>query len=149
MFRSLDFLYVPTDDVDDAAAWYVGTLGAELVWKVRAMDTVVAALRLADAGPQVLLSGHLGGERPVLVYRVDDYAAAVAALRSRGATLHELEIPHGPVAVVTGPGDQPVGVYELVRPEAAAHFDGRIDPPPVSPRRAARGATPPGSWPAP
>jgi catechol 2,3-dioxygenase-like lactoylglutathione lyase family enzyme len=129
MFRSLDFLYVPSDDVAAAARWYVDTLGAELVWQVRAMGTVVAALRPAGEGPQVLLSGHLAGERPVLVYRVDDYAATVAGLRSRGATLHELEIPHGPVAVVTGPGAQPIGVYELVRPGAVTHFDGRFDPP--------------------
>jgi catechol 2,3-dioxygenase-like lactoylglutathione lyase family enzyme len=128
MFRSLDFLYVPTDDVDTAAAWYVDTLGAALVWKVRAMGTVVAAVQPAGAGPQVLLSGHLRGQRPVLVYRVDDYAEAVEDLRRRGATLHELEIPHGPLAVATGPDGQPVGVYELARPGAVTHFDGRIDP---------------------
>ncbi|MEZ5143260.1 MAG: VOC family protein [Acidimicrobiales bacterium] len=127
MFRSLDFLYVPTADVDAAATWYVDVLGAELVWKVRAMGTVVAYVKVSEDGPQVLLSGHLTGERPVLVYRVDDYAAAVADLRARGAVLHELEIPHGPVAVLTAEGDQPVGVYELVRPEADAHFAGRVD----------------------
>jgi hypothetical protein len=42
MFESLDFLYVPTDDVDASARRYVEELGAELVWKVRGMGTVVA-----------------------------------------------------------------------------------------------------------
>ncbi len=129
LLRSLDFLYVPTVDVDAAALWYVDVLGAELVWKVRAMGTVVACVRPADDGPPVLLSGHLAGERPVLLYRVDDYDDAVARLRARGATLHELEIPHGPVAVTTAVGDQPIGVYQLVRPEADDHFVGRIDEP--------------------
>jgi catechol 2,3-dioxygenase-like lactoylglutathione lyase family enzyme len=129
--RSLDYLYVPTDDVDAAAAWYVEVLGAELVWKVRAMGTVVAFVKVGDDGPQVLLSGHLTGERPVLVYRVDDYAATVSELRARGADFHELEIPHGPVAVVVGPEEQRIGVYELVRPEADSHFAGRIDEPPA------------------
>jgi catechol 2,3-dioxygenase-like lactoylglutathione lyase family enzyme len=128
MFRSLDYLYVPTTDVDAAAGWYVDGLGGRLVWRVRAMDTVVAAVALDPVGPQVLLAGHLAGDRPVLVYRVDDYAATVAALRVPGARLQELEIPHGPVAVVHGPDDQPVGVYQLTRPEAVGHFDGRFDP---------------------
>jgi catechol 2,3-dioxygenase-like lactoylglutathione lyase family enzyme len=128
MFRSLDFLYLPTGDVDAAARWYVDVLGGRLVWKVRAMDTVVAAVRLAPADPQLLLAGHLTGGRPVLVYRVDDYAAAVGTLSVPGARLHELEIPHGPVAVVHGPDDQPVGVYQLTRPEVVDHFDGRFDP---------------------
>ncbi len=64
----------------------------------------------------------------MLVYRVDDYAAAVGTLSVPGARLHELEIPHGPVAVVHGPDDQPVGVYQLTRPEVVDHFDGRFDP---------------------
>ena len=61
MFESLDFLYVPTDDVDAAARRYVEQLGAELVWKVRGMGTVVVCLRVSRAGPAILLSGHLDG----------------------------------------------------------------------------------------
>jgi hypothetical protein len=81
MFRSLDFLYVPTDDVDDTARRYVEALGATLVWKVRAFGTVVACLQVSGDGPAVLLSGHLEGTTPILVYRVDDYATAVERLR--------------------------------------------------------------------
>jgi hypothetical protein len=61
LFLSLDFLYVPTADVDAAARHYVEQLGAELVWKVRGMGTVVACLRVSEAGPAILLSGHLEG----------------------------------------------------------------------------------------
>jgi hypothetical protein len=119
---------VPTDDVDEAARRYVEDLGAELVWKVRAMGTVVACLRVSDDGPAILLSGHLEGPSPILVYRVDDYAAAVAALREGGAAeLHEVEIPHGPCATFRAPGGQRLAVYELTRPEADRHFAGRID----------------------
>lgn len=127
LFRSLDFIYVPTDDVDQAARRYVDQLGAELVWKVRGMSTVVACLRLSGEGPAILLSGHLAGPSPILVHRVDDYAAAVAALRSAGIELHELEIPHGPCASFTVAGGQRLAVYELTRPGAADHFTGRID----------------------
>jgi hypothetical protein len=129
-FLSLDFIYVPTADVDVTADAYVDLFGADLRWKVRGMGTIVACLAMAGAGPAVLLSGHLHGEVPLLVYRVADYGATVAGLRAGGATeVHELEIPHGPCASFRAPGGQRFAVYQLVRPEAAAYFEGRIDEP--------------------
>lgn len=128
MFLSLDFVYVPTLDVDAAAAGYVESLGATLEWKVRGMGTVVACLRVAGSGPAILLSGHLQGTTPVLVYRVADYQVTVAALRAMGVSpIVELEIPYGPCASFGAPGGQRYAVYELVRPEAAGYFHGRMD----------------------
>ena len=130
LFESLDFVYVPTGDVDAAARRYVEALGAELVWKVRGMGTVVACVRVAGAGPDVLLSGHLEGSAPILVYRVADYGETVERLRAAGVEdLHELEIPHGPCASFRAPGGQRLAVYELTRPGMARHFDGRVDEP--------------------
>ena len=117
LFRSLDFVYVPTEDVDEAARRWVEELGAELLWKVHAMGTVVAQLRVSEDGPAILLSG----------YRVDDYAAAVAELRAAGADTHEVEIPHGPCATFRAPGGQRLAVYELTRPQAEGFFAGRVD----------------------
>jgi hypothetical protein len=128
MFASLDFVYTPTRDVDAAVAHYVDTLGAHLRWKVRAMTTTVAAVQVSEDGPLVLLAGHLAGDTPVLVYRVDDLRATTTALREGGVELDELEIPHGPCAVFRAEGGQRVAVYELTRPEATTHFEGRIDP---------------------
>jgi hypothetical protein len=127
VFQSLDFVYVPARDVDAAANRYVEQLGAELVWKVRGMGTVVACLRTSDAGPLILLSGHLEGTDPILIYRVPDYAAAVSGLRAAGIDLRELEIPHGPCASFQAEGGQRLAVYELTRPQVAEHFVGRID----------------------
>ena len=127
-FLSLDYVYVPTADVDAAARQYVEAFGARLAWLVRGMGTAVACLRLAEDGPAVLLSGHLEGETPVLVYRVEDYGESVAALRTAGIDpITELEIPHGPCASFRAPGGQRYAVYQLVRPEAVTYFDGRID----------------------
>ena len=81
MFQSLDFVYVPTEDVAATAQRYARELGAELVWQVSGMGTTVACLRVSDAGPAHLLSGHLEATSPILFYRVADYAAAVAELR--------------------------------------------------------------------
>ena len=128
MFRSLDFVYVPTEDVDEAVRRWVDELGAEVVWKVRGMGTIVAQLRVSEDGPAILLSGHLEGPVPILVYRVDDYAAALADLRAAGAAdLHEIEIPHGPCATFRAPGGQRLAVYELARPQAEGFFTGRFD----------------------
>jgi hypothetical protein len=127
VFGSLDYIYVPAADVDAEAERYAGTLGAELIWKVRAMGTTVACLRVAEAGPAILLSGHLQGPGAVLVYRVPDYPATVRLLRQRNVTVHELEIPHGPCATFTLAG-QRYAVYQLTRPHAVHLFDGRIDP---------------------
>ena len=128
MFLSLDFIYVPTDDVDEAAARYVELLGGCLEWKVRGMGTVVACVRMTESDPVLLLSEHLTGENPILVYRVADYASTVAALRTQGlGPIRELEIPHGPCASFRAPGGQRFAVYELTRPDVATHFAGRLD----------------------
>jgi hypothetical protein len=128
MFESLDFIYVPVGDVDAAAAHHQRVLGAELLWKVRAMDTTVAALRVSAAGPQLLLSGHLAGDRPILLYRVADYQAALTALRAGGvAEIDELEIPHGPCAAFRLEGGQRYAIYQRIRPTADEHFAGRFD----------------------
>jgi len=126
VFRSLDFVYVPTVDVDAAVEEYAA-LGATLRWKVRGMGTTVAAVEVTDGGPLVLLSGHLEGQVPILVYRVDDYGSATSRLRTGGIELTELEIPHGPCASFRL-GQQRYAVYELARPGAATQFEGRIDP---------------------
>jgi hypothetical protein len=128
VFASLDFVYTPTTDVDATVESYVDGLGGELLWKVRAMGTTVAAVRMSTEGPVVLLAGHLEGEVPVLVYRVDDYRATTAGLRAAGIALDELEIPHGPCAAFRVAGGQRMAVYELTRPGAVGSFDGRVDP---------------------
>ena len=128
MFLSLDYVYVPTADVAAAAERYVEAFGARMVWRVRGLGTVVACLRVTEDGPAILLSGHLEGENPVLVYRVENYRSSVDALRVAGIEpITELEIPHGPCASFRAPGGQRFAVYELVRPHAVDYFDGRFD----------------------
>ena len=128
MFESLDFVYVPTADVDDAVRVHLAAFDGELLWKVRGMDTTVACVRVAARGPSILLSGHLEGRAPILVYRVASYADALAQLRAAGVhDVRELEIPQGPCASVELPDGQRVAVYELTRPGVVERFDGRID----------------------
>jgi len=127
VLRSLDYVYMPSADPDADARRWVETLGAEPVWKIRRFGTVVACLRVSDAGPAVILAGHLEGDVPILVYRVDDLAEAVASLRAAGLDVHEFEIPPGPAARVDSPAGQPLALYELVRPGVVEGFAGRFD----------------------
>ncbi len=128
MFLSLDFVYAPAPDFETTLEYYTGVLGAEVVWKVRGMGTIVAALKVSEKGPALLLSEHLKGDVPILVYRVASYEDSVRALRGRGLEEgEELEIPHGPCLSFQAEGGQRFAVYELIRPEADTMFEGRRD----------------------
>jgi hypothetical protein len=131
-FEQLDFLYVPSRDVAGDLAFFSEVLGGRVVFAIDSMGTRVAAVRLTEEPPLVLLTDHLEGERPILVYRVRDLPTALAELEGRGwRREHTFEIPHGPVCSFQGPGSGPgghrVAVYQLTRPEVAAHFEGRRD----------------------
>ena len=49
---------------------------------LESMGTKVAMIRLGGEGPAILLTDHLAGDRPILVYRVESLADAVAALEA-------------------------------------------------------------------
>jgi hypothetical protein len=122
---SLDFLYTPSADVDRSVERCVGGLGGVLEWRVAAMGTVVAAVRVAESGPLVVFADHLKGEAAIAIYRVADYAAALARLRQLGVgEIREVEIPPGPCATFSLAGAR-LGVYELTRPRAGAHLAAR------------------------
>ncbi len=127
-FESLDFLYMPSRDAAAELQHFEGKLGAEVVFAIEAYGTRVAMVRLADGPPDLLLADHLEGERPILVYRVADLDAAVARLEAAGADLGtRFGIPHGPGVTLTAPGGHRLAIYELTRPQAADHLNGRRD----------------------
>jgi hypothetical protein len=124
----LDFLYMPSRDVVADLGYFTEVLGGRVVFAIQAMGTRVAAVRLTEQPPLVLLADHLEGERPILVYRVPDLDAAMADLEARGwQRQHTLEIPHGPCCSFQTPGGHRMALYQLTRPEVAAHFEGRRD----------------------
>jgi hypothetical protein len=126
MFEQLDYVYMPSRDVAADLAYFTDVLGGRCVFAIDSMGTRVAMVELTDRPPRLLLAGHLEGETPVLVYRVDDIASAGEELRGRGwKEGHSLEIPQGPVRSFTAPGGQRLAIYELTRPGAEASFEGR------------------------
>ena len=53
---------------------------------------------------------------------------ALDTLEGRGwRREHRFEIPHGPICSFEGPDGHRVALYQLTRPEVAAHFEGRRD----------------------
>ncbi len=122
MFQSLDFLYTPSSDPAADRDYFVDALGAESVFAVESGDDRVAAVRLGE-GPLVLFAGHLEGERPFLIYRVDDFSGTLDEIEARGwEPAERFEIPHGPCCTFETPGGHRVGVYQLTRPEVGEHF---------------------------
>jgi hypothetical protein len=127
-FEQLDFLYMPSTDVAADLAHFSGVLGARFVFAVEGMGTRVGAVELTEGTPLLLFADHVEGERPILVYRVPNLRAALASLESRGwQREHTFEIPHGPICSFITPGGHRIALYQLTRPEAAHHFDGRRD----------------------
>ena len=103
-------------------------LGGRVVFAVEAMGTRVAAIQLSEGPPLVLLADHVNGDRPILVYRVADLGAALVELVARGwERQHSLEIPQGPCCSFRTLGGHRIALYQLTRPEAASHFEGRRD----------------------
>jgi hypothetical protein len=127
-FTQLDFLYCPSGDVAAEASYFTDVLGGELVFAIESGGTRVAALRLTCDPPLLLLADHVEGDRPILVFRVDDLAASLAELQARGwQRADTFEIPHGPCCSFRTAGGHRVALYQLTRPEVAAHFEGRRD----------------------
>jgi hypothetical protein len=127
-FAQLDFLYTPSADVAADSRYFREVLGAEIVFAIEAMGTKVAMVRLSDEGPAILLTDHLDGDRPILVYRVENLADAVAALEARGWPRGRLlELPPGQACSFETPGGHRLALYELSRPMVLESFAGRQD----------------------
>jgi hypothetical protein len=127
LLGSLDFVYCPSDDAARDLAHWTEHLGAEAVFAVERFETRVACVEPGD-GPAVLFAEHLEGDRPVLLYRVDDLAAAAGTLRARGVDVGErFEFPFGEGVELANPGPQRIAVYERSRADRGASLRGRRD----------------------
>jgi hypothetical protein len=128
MFDRLDFIYLPSSDVAADVEHFTRGLSAEVVFAIEAFGTRVAMVRLTPGPPPLLFAGHLQGDQPVLVYRVEDLDQTVAQLRDRQVDVGvEFEIPHGRGAEILNPGPQRLAVYQRTRPEADERLAGRRD----------------------
>jgi hypothetical protein len=127
-FEQLDFLYTPSADVAADARFHVDVLGGRLVFAIEDGGTRVAMVELTTGPPRIVLTDHLEGERPILVYRVANLVAARAELAARGVKPERsLEIPQGPLSSYVTTGGHRFALYEESRPGVLSHFEGRRD----------------------
>ena len=127
-FQQLDYLYTPSKDVAADVRYFTDVLGAQLGFAIEGMGARVAMVELTSGPPHILLADHFEGERPILVYRVNDLGKATAALKKSGVKKqHSLEIPVGPCSTFVTPNGHRIAVYELARPGVLEHFIGRKD----------------------
>ena len=118
---------MPSPDPAEDVRHLERTLGAEVVFTIERFGTRVAMVELGGS-PAVLFAAHLQGERPILVYRVDDLDAAAAQLRERGCAVSEqFEIPPGRIRGIETPGGNRFAAYEETRPERMQSIRGRRD----------------------
>src|SRR5436305_7240397 len=113
IFESLDFIYTPSADVATELERFETGLGASVEFAIERFGTRVAMVRLAAGPPHLVLAEHLEGERPILVYRVEKLADAVAALQAAGLDAGpELGFPYGPIHAFTlPPTSHPIAIY--------------------------------------
>jgi hypothetical protein len=127
-FIQLDYLYTPSQDVAADMAFFSDVLGGRIAFAIDSMGAKVAKIELTAGPPHILLTDHLEGDRPIFIYRVDDLEEAVAALRKKGWKKgRSVEIPMGPCRSFSAPGGHRIALYELSRPGAGQHFEGRRD----------------------
>jgi hypothetical protein len=126
-FEQLDYVYTPSRDVAADVTYFTDVLGARRLFAIDDGGVRVAMLELSE-GPRVLLTDHLDGDAPILVYRVADLQWAADDLTTRGWTGgRALEIPQGPCVSFSTPGGQRIAIYERSRPGVEDHFLGRRD----------------------
>lgn len=129
LLGSLDYLYVPAPDIEASLRFYRDVLGGELRWRIRHGSTCVAAIRLGDSGPLVLLANHLESGPLLLIYRTTSLPDLQRRLTGAGWVTdgEPFDIPAGPCVIVRDPAGQRLAVYERIRPEVDQVFDGRFD----------------------
>jgi hypothetical protein len=87
-------LTVPARDIEPSLLYYTGKLGGELVWKIHALNTRIAAVRLCvDFARRSSSRRHAQSD-----LRVERLESAVASLRVHGWTPESgpFEIPNAP-----------------------------------------------------
>jgi hypothetical protein len=127
LIEELDFLYTPSRDVAADTRELTAALGGRVIFAIEDGGVRVAMIEFAGA-PRLLLTDHLDGERPILVYRVMNLQRATADLARRGWTPERsLEIPQGPCSSFRSTGGHRIALYESSRPQVLGHFVGRRD----------------------
>jgi predicted enzyme related to lactoylglutathione lyase len=119
----LVYLYVGSEDVGADLALYRDLLGAEVIFDIDSGGTRVAALRMGQDGPKFLLADHRRAPNVLPIWAVDDLDATVEKLKQAGwdGIGHQVEVPDGPVQILTDASGNEIGLMSQVRPNVLEH----------------------------
>lgn len=127
-FEQLDYLYIPSANVANDAAYFTEVLGGRLAFTIEDGGTRVAMVRMTDGSPALLFADHLEGERPIYIFRVANLKRSLSALTKAGWVPEEtFEIPQGPCCSFESPSGHRIALYQRTRPDVEEHFEGRRD----------------------
>src|SRR6478736_952322 len=85
LFDSLDFLYVPSPNLQESIRYYTNILDGELLWKIHAYGVWVACIKFSNKQePYILLADHIEKKDMILIYRVNSLDNTYSDLKSRG-----------------------------------------------------------------
>ena len=128
IFESLDFLYIPSQNIHKSISYYIDILNGELLWKIHAYGVWVACIKLSNKEPCILLADHIEKKDMILIYRVNNLDNIYSELKSRGWIEEKrLGIPNGPCCIFRDPAGNRIAIYENKRPNVMEEFKGRID----------------------
>jgi catechol 2,3-dioxygenase-like lactoylglutathione lyase family enzyme len=123
------YLYVGVDDVRAAVDFYERALGAEFLWHFRRFGTEVAAVRVTDQGPKVLLAAHRPTPSCIPIWTVAHLDALVAHLAAAGFADRGVSdgTPDGPVHVLRDLDGNELGFLQQDVPDALVARYGAAD----------------------
>jgi predicted enzyme related to lactoylglutathione lyase len=116
----LEYLYMGTADFARDLAWWRDVMRGEVAWNFEAFGARVAALRVWEKGPLLLVADHRPAPSLLPVFAVDDLEAAMADLQARGwrAEGDPFGIPDGPCVLFKDPSGNEFAMYGDERPHA-------------------------------
>ena len=120
----LVYLHVGSGDVAADLQLYRDLFGGEVIFDIQSGGVRVAAVRMGE-GPKWLLTDHRPVPSVLPIWAVDDLDSLVQSLREAGwaGIGHQVEVPDGPVQLLTDASGNEIGLMSQVRPDVLEHRD--------------------------
>lgn len=111
------YIYVGSSNFAADRGFYLGVLGARLVWQFEDDGAKVAAFDLCGE-PYILIADHVKPPSKRLIFEVRNLREAAKVLRSRGWVPEgdEFEIPDGPCLNFADKSGNEYAILEMKRP---------------------------------
>ena len=122
VFRKVDCISLPVEDLDSALGFYRDSLGHQLIWR----DKTAAGLRLPDSNAELVL--HTDARPMETDLTVESVHDAIARIQAAGGTVvvEPFEIRIGLCAVVRDPWNNHIVILDQSRGLLKVDADGNI-----------------------